>query len=710
MIVSVVIPVKNGEEYLNEVFGALQRQEIDAEVEILIPDSGSVDRSVAIARAHDIRVMSIEPETFGHGRTRNLAFEKTRGEYVAFLTQDATPATDTWLAALVDGFSLADRVGAVYGPHLPRDHASPMIANELETFFASMSPGGQPIVQSADAADEITRNSFLSNVNSCIRRACWEEIRFRDVPYAEDQAFGRDMLDHNWQKVFVPQAGVLHSHTYSSLEFARRYFDEYRGLRQVSGHVEPFSLKALAGSTRQQVAADRGYMRERGVAGASLAAWSARSGLHHASRSVFSALGSRSASLPAPMRRFLSLEGRSDRPTAAHAHGATVPHGKRILPADDASPYNYIRKHVRSEPVPLATPVPEELLDSGPLHIAWVIPPFHLGSGGHMTIFNVIHNLERIGHSCSVWMHDPAIDMPQPPSAIRDSIIKNFRSIEAAVFTDFDNWFGADIAMATGWQTAHVVQTLDQCALKAYFVQDFEPDFYAQSAQRIWAEETYGFGMPCIAASDWLANILRERYGAVAYPFQLGVDLSTYEPQPIERDANTVVFYSRSVTPRRGVELGLLALEDVVARRPQTRVVLFGWHKPPQTAFPYEFLGIASAAELAALYSSATVGLNISLTNYSLIPQEMMACGLPVVEVSGFSAEAMFGSNGSVVELAEPNPIAIADTVVELLGDPGRRTALSGAGLDFVKDRTWKRATDTVLEALQRELALRWRH
>ena len=33
---------------------------------------------------------------------------------------------------------------------------------------------------------------FLSNVNACYRRSCWEQVRFRDVRYAEDQAFARD--------------------------------------------------------------------------------------------------------------------------------------------------------------------------------------------------------------------------------------------------------------------------------------------------------------------------------------------------------------------------------------------------------------------------------------------------------------------------------------------------------------------------------------
>ena len=61
-------------------------------------------------------------------------------------------------------------------------------------------------------------------------------------------------------------------------------------------------------------------------------------------------------------------------------------------------------------------------------------------------------------------------------------------------------------------------------------------------------------------------------------------------------------------------------------------------------SFPYEHLGVLSPPQLAALYSEATVGLCLSLTNFSLMPKEMLACGLPCVELAGVSAESIFGA------------------------------------------------------------------
>jgi glycosyltransferase involved in cell wall biosynthesis len=186
----------------------------------------------------------------------------------------------------------------------------------------------------------------------------------------------------------------------------------------------------------------------------------------------------------------------------------------------------------------------------------------------------------------------------------------------------------------------------------------------------------------------------------------LGVDTDEYSPDPnIARREDTVVFYARHFTERRAVELGLLALQEVHCRRPDTRVVLYGAGKPLHTPFPHEHLGVVSHERLKRLYSEATVGLSLSLTNYSLIPQEMLACGLPVVELAGRACEGVFGSDGQLVTLANDNVADIADRICDLLDEPLRRAALSTAGLEFCEARPWSMATEAVEHALMQVYA-----
>jgi glycosyltransferase involved in cell wall biosynthesis len=695
---SVVIPVKDGERYLEELLQALAREGIE---QTLVIDSGSRDRSLEIVRAAGVELLEIDPAEFGHGRTRNLGAERTHGELICFLTQDATPVPG-WAAAYRAVFALPERVGAAYGPHLPRADTSPMIARELTEFFGTFAPNGRPVLQRAGDA------AFLSNVNACYARACWEQIRFREIAYSEDQAFGADLLAADWVKVYQPAAAVLHAHDYGALEFMRRYFDEYRGLHESTGHVEPFGVLDTARHVRTAVAGDRRWAAEQGLSGAAQARWTARSAVHHGGRRVFSALGSRAGRLPAPVRGRLSLEGRDDRDAAASEPDSTsgvspVPPTTQMPPKRDHDDYEDVARFWREGPAPLLDPVPG-MADRERLRLALVIPSFRRGSGGHNTLLQIFSRLEQRGHLCSVWLYDfTGQHNAEWPAVIRADIREFFAPIEGPVYKGFEDWQGADVAIATGWQTVHPTLMLDQCRARAYIVNDHEPDFYAASTEREMAEDTYRHDLHCIAASPWLRDLLIERYATSADAFQLGVDHNLYQPQPVARRQDTVIYYARHVTPRRAVPVGLMALSELHRRRPDLRIVLFGDEGKLESPFPYEHLGVLTPPQLATLYSEATVGLCLSLTNFSLMPKEMLSCGLPCVELAGVSAESIFGSDGPL-ELAPLDPRAIADALERLLDDPGHRERRSREGIEFVASHTWEHATDEVEAGLRHAL------
>jgi glycosyltransferase involved in cell wall biosynthesis/GT2 family glycosyltransferase len=700
--VSAVIPVKDGARYLGELLAALVAQGVD---EILVIDSGSRDASVAIARGAGADVLEIPPASFGHGATRNLGAERTRGELICFLTQDATP-TPGWIDAYREAMALAPGVGAAYGPHLARPDTSPMIARELDEFFAGFSSDGAPVLQRpGDAA-------FLSNVNACYARACWAEIRFREVPYAEDQAFGADMFAAGWLKVYHPRAAVLHAHDYGWSDFMRRYFDEYRGLRETIGHLEPFGLRTVGGHVRRSVAGDLRWLAGQDTSPAQMSRWAVASAAHHGGRRVFSALGSRAERLPSPIRRRLSLEQRSasagpdELALATGQAPSPVTQGRDIPPLSEHEFYAAVGEAWRRGPTPLLDPV-RGLSQRPRLRLAMVVPAFSRGSGGHALLLEILSRLEARGHICTVWVQDYSERFGGvAPGVLRRTVNEFFAPISGPVYNGLADWHGADIVIATGWQTVHPVLRLPNCYQRVYIVNDHEPEFFATSTESVLAADTYRHGIPCIAGSPWLRDLLVERYGADAEVFEYGVDHAVYRPRPLPRRGNAVVYYARHETARRAVPLGLMALAELKRRRPDVQIVMFGSEHPPHTSFPYRHLGIMSPQELARLYSEATVGLCLSLTNVSLMPKEMMACGLPCVEVEGASAESIFGKEGPL-ELARLQPSSIADALERLLDDRALWERRSRAGLAYVKAHTWDRATDEVEAGLRRALARR---
>jgi glycosyltransferase involved in cell wall biosynthesis len=330
----------------------------------------------------------------------------------------------------------------------------------------------------------------------------------------------------------------------------------------------------------------------------------------------------------------------------------------------------------------------------GSLDIAFVVPHFREGSGGHTTIANVVRGLEGRGHSCSIWLHDPA---GRSPGAAAFSTF--FGPFRATVHDSLATFAGADVAVATGWQTVAPVLLAQGCGARAYLVQDHEPDFYPASAERTWAQDSYRHGLHCVTAGAWLADVVGT-YGAAATPFDLGIDHDRYRALDRPRAPARVVFYARAATPRRAVPLGLLALTELARRRPDVEILLFGDPQPPSAPFAFRHLGIADGDALAHTYAEATVGMVLSLTNYSLVAQEMLACGLPAVELDTPSTRAAFGADPPL-ELAAPRPDALADALERLLDDAALRARREADGLAFAAGRTWPSAVAQIEAGLR---------
>lgn len=335
-----------------------------------------------------------------------------------------------------------------------------------------------------------------------------------------------------------------------------------------------------------------------------------------------------------------------------------------------------------------------------PTSVNWVIPNFYGSSGGHRTIFRLARGLENAGYEISfhVFGETHYVSDTEATEVMR----RHYFPLKAAVRLGVTQMPPSEICVASSWETAYAVRDFDACRRKVYFVQDYEPSFYPVSAESVLAENTYRFGFDCICAGRWLAEKMRE-YGNRAESFDLAYDPSVYSPGTDDYSRNRVVFYARHETRRRGTELGLLSLALLKQRRPETEVVIFGSDELPyRLPFEHTPAGILSEAELAELYRGAAVGLSISLTNYSLVPQEMLACGLPVVEMNLPSMRAAYTHGGAALRLAAPTPPEIADALSETLAlsDAETRRARAEAA-SLVGHLSWARAETALLDFLE---------
>lgn len=121
-LVSVVVPVYNGEEFLAEALQSVFAQDYEP-IEVLVVNDGSKDRSGEIARSFD-GVRYFEQENRGASAARNVAIAHARGEYVAFADADDVVPPDklaVQVSYLIEHPEVAATLGRQHWMEAPPD-------------------------------------------------------------------------------------------------------------------------------------------------------------------------------------------------------------------------------------------------------------------------------------------------------------------------------------------------------------------------------------------------------------------------------------------------------------------------------------------------------------------------------------------------------------------------------------------------------------
>ena len=339
---------------------------------------------------------------------------------------------------------------------------------------------------------------------------------------------------------------------------------------------------------------------------------------------------------------------------------------------------------------------------------AWYVPELVSGSGGLRTVFAMADALQRSGIKTKIYLEN---SVRNPRRDVRSRFGYDFEHVQAGWRADSE----ADLAVATVWYSAPFVANLG-CRHKFYFVQDYEAYFRPVGDTYLMAENTYRLDLNIITMGRWLAHRIHESCGRVCYPLEFGADDRVYTADAARADGAkdekrssnklTLCFINQPEKPRRCSRLGQEAIALFKQKHPQVEVRLFGSTRGlHQDLLPalrlkhrnsdlhnhgfhnhgWHNLGLLKVADCADLYRQSTVGLCISATNPSRVPFEMMACGLPVVDVH--RENNLFDFEDGTVTLAQQTPAAIAEALSKLIRDPQLRARRAQASAQFMQGR-----------------------
>lgn len=359
----------------------------------------------------------------------------------------------------------------------------------------------------------------------------------------------------------------------------------------------------------------------------------------------------------------------------------------------------------RHAPSPLASL--NRLYNPEQLVLHWIVPEFAQGAGGHMTLFRMVRYLEQFGHIQTIWLQNP--DQGRGPRAAHHAIRSWYQQVSDRVMVrhlpDDVRCISGDAVIATDCWTVYPAAQVTNVKERFYFIQDHEADFHPAGELQLTALATYRMGFAALCAGPWLLERARN-YGMWARAWPLCADQSIYFPAKCPRKAGKrlkIAFYCRPYTPRRAAHLGLVALEVLHRQGVDFEAHLFGENGLNlDLPYPHVMHGVLTPAQLGELYRESDIGVVFSTTNYSLIPLEMMACGLPLVELDVPSTRAVF--TDEVATLVRPDPTSIAQTIADLWANPAKRARQIEAGFAFTRDLDWEESARLVEAGLRDRL------
>lgn len=333
----------------------------------------------------------------------------------------------------------------------------------------------------------------------------------------------------------------------------------------------------------------------------------------------------------------------------------------------------------------MEAPPPRKQPSQQPLTIGWIVPGLIIGGGGHRNILRAAYHLERFGHDVRLYFSDTDLS----DQDLRAQVQTHFYPFQGPIARFRGQVAGEAILMATHWSTVALAESVQSSVGEIlYFVQDFEPAFYPMGSEYILAENTYRKGLYAITSGPWCAQILRRDYGMEADSFQFPVDRNVYRPEAAngEPRSKRVLFFAKPEMPRRCFDIGTLALREFNRLKPDHEILFFGSgsaRNHPQR-YPVTYLDVVPTLhDLARLYATSAAGLVFSTTNPSLVPYEMMACGLPVVDIDRPGNAVNYDGRTDIAWLADPDPVKMAHSLARLLDDPAELALRGARGTEF---------------------------
>ena len=325
--------------------------------------------------------------------------------------------------------------------------------------------------------------------------------------------------------------------------------------------------------------------------------------------------------------------------------------------------------------------------------ITYILPAVAL-YGGVVSVFQIVNNLVLSGVDVNV------VTCGRVDENVINLFPTYFRPYAFGSESEMLQRFPeSDLVVATGWKTVYSAVRLKATRTSvelAYFVQDFEPDFYEEGTDNYdKAERTYRLIPRQIVKTNWLKEMIAPYGGDVRIiPIGLNLDYFHDTHQPRKRQ---IIAMARRSSKRRNFDMLVAVYNEVYRRRPDIELAVYGTgYTLHDFACPVKDYGkIEVMKQVVRVINESLVLLDpSSFQGFGRPGLEAMACGTAAVltDTGGITQYAKHLYNCLLINPHDRDDIV--EKLIALIDDDELRTSLIIRGLE-----TSRRYSDKV-EAL----------
>lgn len=334
--------------------------------------------------------------------------------------------------------------------------------------------------------------------------------------------------------------------------------------------------------------------------------------------------------------------------------------------------------------------------------LTWLLPNLVSGSGGHRNVFRLANLLQGSEFTCQIFFYGEVRDAKE----LLESINLNYGLANFSVIDQLSDLRSADVLIGVHNSSIPFIKRVASRKSKiAYLVQDFEPWFNPMSESYLNALSTYfEDDISIFTSGEWMARKIEETTGKIVPHFDFPVDKEIYRNKPeVRRDG--IIFFAKQDTPRRLYEVGKRLIVEIRKAVPETKVEYYGSADIKDQGLPGINVGLLPTLDdLANKYRHAKIGIAFSPTNPSLVPYEMMACGLPVIDIDIPGSPMFKYGESKLLQPSDYSLEAMCAKAVTLLGDKRIWNETSEAGIEFIKSMPTPEEAVTVVRDFFRNL------